>query len=220
MKTLSPEQAKQFYDDFGPKQDDQSWYEEPAVEQLIANMELGTASHVLEFGCGTGKLAQQLLREYLPEEACYTGIDISDTMISLARERGRDYSDRATFIQLNGCQTLPFSDEAFDRVITTYVLDILAERDIRHFFAETRRLLVPGGILGTVSITKGINLLSKLVMGGWNLVHRISPAKVGGCRPLVLSRYFQSDIWKELYHAAVSVRGIASEISVWQKNPQ
>ena len=42
---------------------------------------------MFEFGCGTGRLAERLLHDHLPEQAIYTAVDISNTMFRLTRER-------------------------------------------------------------------------------------------------------------------------------------
>ncbi|MFQ6605691.1 MAG: class I SAM-dependent methyltransferase [Fidelibacterota bacterium] len=217
MKTLTPEQAKLFYDDFGSKQDDQSWYEEPAVDRLIQYADFTQSQHVLEIGCGTGQLAHRLLKTHLPATADYTGIDISDTMIALATERTGQFRDRVTFLRQDVRDTLPFSDHHFDRIITTYVLDIFPKQDIYEFLDRVRQFLIPGGILGIVSITRGNNVLSKVVMGSWGLIHRISPARVGGCRPLAISNFLRPEHWDILHHSVLSVRGIASEITVLRR---
>ena len=39
----------------------------------------------MEFGCGTGRLAERLLRDHLPDAATYVAVDSSSTMVSLAQ---------------------------------------------------------------------------------------------------------------------------------------
>jgi ubiquinone/menaquinone biosynthesis C-methylase UbiE len=62
---LKPSEAKAFYDRFGKKQDDQSFYEDLATDDLIAHARLGEAEKVLEFGCGTGRFAYRILEPIL-----------------------------------------------------------------------------------------------------------------------------------------------------------
>jgi hypothetical protein len=57
-KILSSERAKRFYDWMGAKQDTQCFYERPALADLIVHLELARAESVIEFGCGTGRLAE------------------------------------------------------------------------------------------------------------------------------------------------------------------
>ena len=58
---ISHEEARVFYDKFGSKQDWQRFYEDPAVRDLIGHLSLDAAGSVIEFGCGTGRVAESLL---------------------------------------------------------------------------------------------------------------------------------------------------------------
>ena len=60
--TLTPSEARTFYDKFGEKQDTQGFYENPALEDLIVHADFQHAQKVFEFGCGTGKFAERLLQ--------------------------------------------------------------------------------------------------------------------------------------------------------------
>ncbi len=79
-REFTAEKARKFYDRFGSKQDLQAFYENSAIEKLIAHADFEHAWAVFELGFGTRKLAQQLLERYLPPDAIYSGIDISATM--------------------------------------------------------------------------------------------------------------------------------------------
>ena len=56
--TLSHEEAQRFYDRFGAKQDWQRFYEDRAISELVAHGALADAQSVVEFGCGTGRIAR------------------------------------------------------------------------------------------------------------------------------------------------------------------
>ncbi len=85
--TFTPEQARRYYDRNAHKQDAQGWYEDAALERLIGLSDFSNASDVLELGCGTGRLAQRLLRGHLPLDASYIGLDISPSMLARAGTR-------------------------------------------------------------------------------------------------------------------------------------
>jgi SAM-dependent methyltransferase len=51
---------------------------------------------VFEFGVGTGRFAENLLRNYLSPDCRYFGIDVSLAMIEIAGDRLRPWSDRAS----------------------------------------------------------------------------------------------------------------------------
>ena len=44
----------------GAKSDTQCFYEQPALTDLVAHLELAGAEKVIEFGCGTGRLAEEV----------------------------------------------------------------------------------------------------------------------------------------------------------------
>ena len=83
-RCLSPEEAKRFYDRLGSRQDWQDFYENPAINELVAHAAFDSAHSVCEFGCGTGALAARLLQDHLPADTRYVGLHISSTMASPA----------------------------------------------------------------------------------------------------------------------------------------
>ena len=213
--TLTHEEAQRFYDRFGTKQDSQSWYEDAAIDRLIELGQFAAARHVFEFGCGTGRLAERLLRDVLPSDARYVGIDISPTMVRLAGERLQAWSDRATVQLGEGTALLRQQpSDTYDRFLTTYVLDLMSPADIRTVISEAHRVLVPGGLLCAAGITRGCCPLSKMVMTVWRILHRCSPKLVGGCRPISVADFVSPDRWQPLHDETVSSYGIASEVLV------
>jgi ubiquinone/menaquinone biosynthesis C-methylase UbiE len=211
---LSPEAAKRFYDRFGSRQDWQAFFEARAVNELIAHAALESANSVFEFGCGTGALAARLLQHHSPPDARYVGLDISSTMVSLARERLRPWSGRSRVNQADGSPRIPEPDHAFDRFVSTYVLDLLAPDFIKQLLSEAHRLLVPGGKLCLVSLAFGTSRLSSAVCWGWQRLWWLSPGIVGGCHPIELADYLRSESWKPDHQATVTSWGVSSEVLV------
>ena len=127
---LSNAESKAFYDRFGARQDRQSFYEDRALDDLVAHADLATAKHVFEFGCGTGRLAARLFEECLGPRARYDSVDISPTMVGLAKTRLARWSDRAQVLRSDGSVRLEAPDGAYDRFVSAYVLD--SERRRHH----------------------------------------------------------------------------------------
>ncbi len=212
-RTLTHEEAKAFYDGFGFKQDQQAFYEEVALQALLANASLDNARSVVEFGCGTGRLALELLHR-LPDDARYLGTDISSTMIAIAGERLASYDSRATVVLAGGPPVLPVEDASVDRVVSTYVFDLLSEDGRKQFLAEAARVLRPGGLLCLAGITNGKSPISRAVMSGWQWVFALNPRWVGGCRPTRTAGYLSEESWQIRYHHVFVSWGIASEVVV------
>jgi len=195
-------------------QDTQSFYEDRAIEELIEYTRFTEAKNVFEFGCGTGRLAARLLAEHLPPSATYLGCDLSQTMVSLARERLEIYGGRAQVLQSHGEMHFPIPDHSVDCVISTYVLDLLSGRDIREFLLEAYRVLDLGGRLCLVSLTIGTTLLSRVVSSLWAVIFRLRASLVGGCRPIRLEQYINSEYWEFEYRKVVIAYGVPSEVFV------
>jgi ubiquinone/menaquinone biosynthesis C-methylase UbiE len=212
--TLSHSAARALYDRIGRWQDTQRFYEEEATTDLIAHGDLPQAQSVFEFGVGTGRLAARLLHDHLPATAHYLGIDISTTMVALARERLAPWRDRARVEQSDGSPRIHAPDGAFDRFVSTYVLDLLSREDIAAVLADARRVLVPEGLLCLVSATRGRRPSERLIMGLATRLHAISPKLVGGCRAIDLSSALDRERWRVTYHEVVSKWGIPSEVLV------
>ena len=215
--TLTPSEARTFYDKFGEKQDTQGFYENPALEDLIVHADFQHAQKVFEFGCGTGKFAERLLQEHLSSSARYLGCDVSSTMINLATQRLAPCAERAKVVRSNGSIRFPLSDHSVDHVISNYVLDLLSEEDILLVFAEAHRVLTAGGKLCLVSLTKGVTFPSKIVSFIWMTLFRIRASLVGGCRPIRLESYFDQKLWQLEYQNVLTPFEVPSEVCISTK---
>jgi len=108
------------------------------LEAWIAGLE---PARTLDVACGTGFMTRHLRGEVV-------GLDQSSSMIGVARRQ----APNGTFVQGDALE-LPFEDDAFDRLFTSYFYCHLEEDDRRRFLAEGRRVArelvvvasVPGG---------------------------------------------------------------------------
>jgi ubiquinone/menaquinone biosynthesis C-methylase UbiE len=212
--TLSHATARALYDRIGRWQDTQRFYEDCATADLIDHAELPSARSVFEFGAGTGRIAERLLREHLPATARYHGIDISATMVALARQRLTPWQGRVRIEQSDGSPRLQVPDQAFDRFLSTYVLDLLSAEDIAIVLEEAHRVLSTEGRLCLVSATHGRTRLERLVMGAATRLHSAAPSLVGGCRAIDLMSFVEPSRWHVIHRNIVSKWGIASEVLV------
>ncbi|MBA3946885.1 MAG: class I SAM-dependent methyltransferase [Herpetosiphonaceae bacterium] len=210
---LSRDQIKTLYDHVGARQDRGARYEDPAVAQLIRHADFEHASAVFEFGCGTGRLAAALLGQHLPQYASYYGVDLSTTMVHLASAKIAPWCDRAVVSQTGGVLQLPARDGSIDRFVSAYVLDLLSTEDIEALLAETRRVLRPDGKLCLASLTYGQTLPTRLVSWGWSQIYACNPARLGGCRPIIL-RDFLHDGWVLQHAEVIAAVGMSSEVVV------
>jgi ubiquinone/menaquinone biosynthesis C-methylase UbiE len=217
MKTLSHAEARAFYDRLGSKQDWQKFFEDPATGDLVEALALGSAQSVVEFGCGTGRLAETLLTKHLPPTCRYIAIDASPTMVTLVRKRFLRFDSRAKGLQSAGEMELALDSDCWDRVISTYVLDLLSEADIAQLLEEAHRVLSPGGLLGLVSLTHGATPVSHVFEKIWTRIHSWHPFWVGGCRPIELLDFVAEPEWRIRHQRTITKFGVPSEIVVAEK---
>jgi ubiquinone/menaquinone biosynthesis C-methylase UbiE len=135
-------------------------------------------------------------------------------MVDLTIERLAKHAERARVLQSNGTIHFPLQDYSVDRVISTYVLDILSETGISKFLCEAYRVLGVGGKLCLVSLTKGSTFLSGTVSAVWASIFHLRPSWVGGCRPIRLEQYINSVVWEIEYRNVVTTFGVPSEVLV------
>ncbi len=213
-RTLRPAAVRSYYDHFGAKQDSQGFYEEPALDDLVAHAGFSGAAHVFEFGCGTGRFAARLLADHLPAAATYRGCDLSPVMVGLAERRLAGFGDRARVVPAPGGVGFPLDDGEVDRVVATYVLDLLAEADIAGFFAEAHRVLAPGGRVAVASLTRGVGVPSRIVAALWTGLFRLRPSLVGGCRPVDPMAFIDPAAWRTVHRGVVTPFAVPSEVLV------
>ncbi len=107
-----------------------------ARRAILDALALGSGDHVLDVGCGGGLL----LRDALAQGARATGLDHSEDMVALARERAP-----GSTVVLAEAENLPFEDAIFGAVAMSIVFFFLA--DPVSVLRECRRVLRPDGRL-------------------------------------------------------------------------
>lgn len=215
--TLSHAEARRVYDRVGWLQDTQAFYEDAATRQLLEHGDFASARRVFEFGCGTGRLARTLLLQHLSGTASYRGVDLSPKMVALARRRLAPYADRAEAVLSEGGPPVDEPGAAYDRFLSTFVLDLLSEDDVKAVLAQAHRMLEPGGRLCLASLSTGAGPVSRTVARAWSAIHRRSPALVGGCRPLDLATHLDPSRWQILHDEKLAPFGMPCEALVAER---
>lgn len=101
---------------------------------------LSPDSRILDFGCGYGRILQQLKTEGFPN---LSGVDISGNMIEIARQKLPDAD-----LKINTGVNIPYNDSDFDGVIATAVLTcIINNNEQKNLIAEIKRVLRPEGLV-------------------------------------------------------------------------
>lgn len=139
--------------------EDKAFLESSRVEaqRLADDFAIGSASYVLDIGCGAGRLPLGLID--VNPVAGYLGVDVSGRLVDWCqRHITRDHPDyRFTRITvrneryssdgaaLHETLELPADDKSFDVVYSHSVLPALSAKDTRTYLRVFRRYLKPGG---------------------------------------------------------------------------
>jgi trans-aconitate methyltransferase len=111
-------------------------------KKVLARLNLRGDEHVLDAGCGTGRLTAELL-EALPRGRVI-GIDLSQNMLAAARDHlSHHFGNRLSLIACDFLQ-LPF-ENTFDIIVSTAAFHWVIDHD--RLFANLHDALVPGGRL-------------------------------------------------------------------------
>lgn len=115
-----------------------------SISQAVAIEMLNPRSgeRILDAGCGTGS-AMMTIAKSVREKGEVVGIDLSEDMLSVARERLSEYS-KAVIIKGN-LDNMSYPDNYFDAVMNVNVMHYFYNIDI--VLKEFYRVLKPGGRL-------------------------------------------------------------------------
>ncbi len=112
------------------------WYRgrRTVLDGVIAGLGLPTDPRILDAGCGSGRFMVELAKL-----GAVTGVELSDTSVSLARERQLGEVVEGSVLEM------PFPENSFDLAVSLDVIEHL--QDDLAALRELRRTIAPGGAL-------------------------------------------------------------------------
>ncbi|CAL1129264.1 unnamed protein product, partial [Cladocopium goreaui] len=177
----------------------------------------GPQVKVLEIGCGSGRWAKSLFPDGseapVSNVSQYLGVDYSSTM---SNESARCLSQIQTARVVRGdarrdgllAEACASFFGAPDRIVASYVLDILDEKDLQRVMSQCATLLrSSGGLFAAASIFPGSPLMEL-----WESIWQTAPTVVGGCRPKDIRAKLQSLGWQVIATEVTDVLGYRSQV--------
>lgn len=126
-------------------------------QHIIKTCALNPDQHILDIGCGIGRLARPLTK-FLSEKGSYEGFDVVEEGITWCKKNYRDYPNfsfhyiplRNDLYNLDTDQTadlfrFPYHDHSFDVVVLTSVFTHMQMEEVKNYLIEIGRALKPGG---------------------------------------------------------------------------
>ena len=153
--------------------------EKPALRALAEMLAAhGLEGPLLDVATGTGAMLEALTGVAHPPPRA-VGIDASPRM--LARVGRLPSGWRVVEGDARG---LPFGDAEFSAATAAYLLHTLDRRDAAAVLAEIRRVLVPGGRLGVITVAPPSGVLGGLLRSPLSRLGERSSGALAGLRPL------------------------------------
>jgi predicted TPR repeat methyltransferase len=140
--TSDPGEVADRYDQWANGYDDDlaAWsYQAPEVVAAIVVSRQGTASSVVDVGCGTGLVGRALRARGFAGQIL--GLDISQASLEVARQSGAYGSVEQADLQ----QRLPLPDDSVDVLVCVGVMTYLPE--VERVWREFARVTRPGGLV-------------------------------------------------------------------------
>ena len=187
-------------------------YRDWGLEKLSAQ----PGERILEIGFGTGHCLVALAKAVGPSGGVI-GLDISDGMLAIARERlqGEGLNDRVD-LHLGDAADLGFiKANSLDGVFMSFTLELFDNPEIPRVLRECHRVLRPSGRLAIVSMTK--TNPPGLAVRLYEWFHERMP-DYADCRPIFARQAMEENGFKIQDLSVSSMWGLPVEVVLGKKS--
>ena len=187
-------------------------YRDWGLEKLSAQ----PGEKILEIGFGTGHCLVALAKAVGPTGRV-VGVDISDGMLAIARDRlqGEGLNDRAD-LHLGDAAKLDFIEAgSLDGIFMSFTLELFDNPEIPRVLRECHRILKPGGRVAVVSMTKTNPPGMAVRMYEW--FHEQMP-NYADCRPIFARQALEQSGFEVQDVSVTSMWGLPVEIVLGKKS--
>jgi demethylmenaquinone methyltransferase/2-methoxy-6-polyprenyl-1,4-benzoquinol methylase len=158
-------------------------------EAGLAKLAATQGEHILEIGFGTGHCLVDLAKTVGPTGKVF-GIDISENMVSIARElmEKEQFMDRVE-VRRGDAEALPYSANCMDGIFMSFTLELFDTPEIPGVLAQCKRVLRPGGRIVVVGVSKEGK--QGVIIKAFEWTHRHFP-NLMDCRPIDIARALEA----------------------------
>ena len=172
--------------------------------ETALNLQAGES--VLEIGFGTGN-SLVTFSDQVGDHGSVSGVDISPGMKDVAQKKLQERETVGNIeLKVGDARELPFDDESFDAVFSSFTLELFPVEHISIVLREVARVLKPDGRMGIVSMSvvrKGKH--ASLLESTYIWMHRHFPHIVD-CQPI--------DVHKHVINAGMKIAS-EDEVEIW-----
>ncbi|MCC6300484.1 MAG: methyltransferase domain-containing protein [Anaerolineales bacterium] len=186
-------------------------YRDWGLEKLSAQ----PGEKILEIGFGTGHCLLQLAQA-VGQSGRVTGVDISDGMLGIARERLQKAGmGERVDLRLGDAADLNFIEAgSLDGVFMSFTLELFDNPEIPRVLDECRRILKTGGRLAVVSMTK--NDPPGIPVRIYEWFHNVVP-NYADCRPIFARQSMEASGFKIEAESVSLMWGLPVQIVLGRK---
>ena len=150
--------------------------ESKARQRALELAEIKDGRSVLEVAVGTGLAFEEMVKRNA--HGRNAGMDISEGMLSKAKQRLAKYGKANYELKLGSAFDLPYPPENFDLLLNNYMFDLIPFEAMGRILQEFWRVLRPGGalVLANMAVPRSWR------DGFYEGVYRLAPRLMGGCR--------------------------------------
>ncbi len=183
---LNKDEVREAYRKSAPTYDIWSGLTESKSRQRCLEVaDIKNGESVLEVAVGTGILFEKILQ--LNSTGRNEGIDLTEEMLSRARARAQKSGASGYVLKIGDAYHLQYSDNSFDVVLSSYMFDLIPEKDFVAILREFKRVLRKGGRIVLANMTKGPSWFNAV----WQWLYKNRPSLLGGCRGIELKPYLE-----------------------------
>ena len=176
----------------------------------LQKLDVKAGEKILEIGFGTGNSLVSLAQLAGPTGKVY-GVDLSTGMFRVAQGKLKKNGSRVE-LQCADAAHLPYSDNFFDAVFMSFVLELFDTPELPLVLHECKRTLQSNGRIGVVALSKQ----KKLTVSLYEWFHMQFPAYVD-CRPIHVRETIENAGFQIMDSKEMTMWGLPVEIVVAQK---